>query len=289
MTTPDEDGRATKSVLEQLDEAAEAVRGAWHRRPALAIVAGSGLGSLGDLIEDGVRLPYGAIPHMPSPAVAGHAGELVAGTLEGLDIVVLSGRVHRYEGHPMEDVVFGVRLLGRLDVGAVLLTNAAGGIPPWMGPGSLCRIVDHINLSGDNPLRGPNIEGLGPRFPDMTHVYCLDLGARIDRAAKAADIPLETGVYAAMPGPSYETPAEIHMLRTLGVSVVGMSTAVEAIALRHMGVSVAGISVVSNAAAGVGADLLDHSDVKQVALEAGPRLLQVVRGLARQLAEEPMG
>ena len=234
-------------------------------------------------MEEAVRIPYGQIPHMPSPSVVGHAGELVLGQLEGLPVAVLSGRVHAYEGHPMTDVVFGARLLARLGCPRVLLTNAAGGIPSHLGPGSLCRVIDHLNFMGANPLTGPNVEALGPRFPDMTAVYSPALGARVEAAADAAGVPLAQGVYAAMSGPSYETPAEIRMLKTVGASVVGMSTVPEAIALRHMGVEVTCISVVSNHAAGIGDEELDHSEVKTVALQAGPRLLALVRALARDL------
>lgn len=279
---------SNRQLVARLDEAVAAIKERSPEAPVLGVVAGSGLGMLGDLFDDAVRFPYGDLPHMPVPSVAGHAGELVIGNLEGLRVAVLSGRVHRYEGHPMEDVVFGVRMLARLGTQNVLLTNAAGGIPPWLGPGSLCRIVDQVNMMGENPLRGPNIDALGPRFPDMSYAYCPTLGERIDRAAADASVTLNRGVYAAMMGPSYETPAEIRMLRAIGVTCVGMSTVPEAIALRHMGVRVGGISVVSNAAAGVGSSLLDHSEVKEVALEAGPRLIRVVRALAAQLAREPL-
>ncbi|MEC9073071.1 MAG: purine-nucleoside phosphorylase [Myxococcota bacterium] len=275
-------------LLERLEAAAAYVRGRWAGSPGLGVIAGSGLGALGGLVDDAERIPYGDIPHMPAPTVVGHAGQLVLGTLEGLPVAVLSGRVHRYEGHPMEDVVFGARLLATLGCPAVLLTNAAGGIPSEMGPGSLCRLTDHINFMGQNPLFGPNVDALGPRFPDMTQVYSGELACRLEGAAASEGVTLESGVYAAMAGPSYETPAEIRMLRTLGVTVVGMSTVPEAIALRHMGVQVCCISVVSNAAAGVGAGTLDHSEVKDVALEAGPRLLAVVRAFARGLKEAPL-
>jgi len=273
------------AVSRQLDEAVAVVRRASALVPALGIVAGSGLGAIGDLVEGATAIPYGEIPHMYAPTVVGHAGKLLLGTLAGLPVAILSGRVHAYEGHAMGEVVFGVRLLARLGAPRVILTNAAGGVQPWLPPGSLCRIVDHINLSGQNPLVGPNPSDLGPRFPDMSHGYCPDLGRAIERAAAAAGVPLHTGVYAAMSGPSYETPAEIRMLRVLGASLVGMSTVSECIALNHMGVRVGGISVVSNLAAGVSAKALDHSEVAEVANEAGPRLLAVIRTLAQHLAE----
>jgi len=275
----------TPAIITKLDEAVAVVRGRSELTPALGIVAGSGLGAIGDLVDDAVAIPYGEIPHMYAPTVVGHAGKLLLGTLSGLPVAILSGRVHAYEGHGMDDVVFGVRLLARLGAPRVVLTNAAGGVQPWLSPGSLCRIVDHLNLSGRNPLIGPNVAELGPRFPDMSTAYCPELGAAIARAAATAGVPLYSGVYAAMSGPSYETPAEIRMLRVIGASLVGMSTVQECIALSHMGVKVGGISVVSNFAAGVSSAPLDHSEVAEVANEAGPRLLSIIRTLARQLAE----
>ncbi|MFT7581283.1 MAG: purine-nucleoside phosphorylase [Myxococcota bacterium] len=266
-----------------LDEAVAYVRARSGETPALGLVAGSGLSALGGLMTDAIRIPYGDIPHMHAPTVVGHAGELVLGTLEGLRVAVLSGRVHAYEGHPMDDVVFGVRLLARLGTPRVLLTNAAGSINPWIGPGSLVRLVDHINASGRNPLIGPNIDALGPRFPDMSYAYAPELGETLQNAANAAGVQLHTGIYAAVTGPSYETPAEIRMLRGYGATLVGMSTVFECIALNHMGVEVTAISVVTNLAAGVSATALDHSEVKEAAGEATPRLLAVIRRLAADL------
>ncbi|MCA9515964.1 MAG: purine-nucleoside phosphorylase, partial [Myxococcales bacterium] len=193
-------------VLARLSEATDFVRGRSSLAPRLAVVAGSGLGALGDLVEDSVRIPYAEIPHMPAPKVEGHSGELVLGYLEGLPIAVLSGRVHAYEGHPLQDVVFGVRLAARLGAKRFLLTNAAGGIHRWLEPGSLCRIVDHINLTGVNALVGPNIDALGPRFPDMTFGYGAELGELVQSAAAEAGVSMFCGVYAGVSGPSYETP-----------------------------------------------------------------------------------
>ena len=276
---------APSPIAARLDSALALVRERSPLVPALGIVAGSGLGAIGTLVEGAVAIPYGDIPHMHAPTVVGHAGQLLLGTLAGLPVAILSGRVHSYEGHPMHEVVFGVRLLARLGAPRVLLTNAAGGVDPWLAPGALCRIVDHLNLSGQNPLTGPNPAELGPRFPDMSRGYCPEFGAAIVRAAATAGVPLYAGVYAAMSGPSYETPAEIRMLRVLGASLVGMSTFAECIALNHMGVKVGGISVVSNHAAGVSSAALDHAEVAEVANEAGPRLLAIIRTLAAQLAE----
>jgi purine-nucleoside phosphorylase len=254
--------------------------------PALGIVAGSGLGALAGLVEHAVRIPYGEIPHLHAPTVIGHAGELVLGYLSGLPVAVLAGRIHGYEGHSADEAVFGVRLVALLGARRFLVTNAAGGIDPWLKPGALCRISDHLNLTGRNPLVGPNIAALGPRFPDMSHAYCPSLGALFERAAAEAAVPLHTGVYASVLGPSYETPAEVRMLRVLGASLVGMSTVHETIALNHMGVRVVGLSCVTNHAAGVSAQTLDHSEVAAVANESGPRLLALVTGFARLLAAE---
>jgi len=276
----------TPDILSRLDLATAFLRTRSTLVPALGIVAGSGLGALAGLVEDAVRIPYATIPHALSPTVTGHAGELVLGRLAGLPVAVLSGRVHGYEGHSTDAVVFNVRLVARLGARRFLVTNAAGGVDPWLAPGSLCRIVDHLNLTGQNPLIGPNLAALGPRFPDMSTAYGPELGLLLERAAALAGVALHAGVYAGLPGPSYETPAEIRMLRTLGASLVGMSTVHEVIALAHMGCQVAGLSCVTNYAAGVSARPLDHAEVARTANEAGPRLLALVTAFARALAEE---
>ena len=277
-------------IVARLDEAAAWVRGKSAVVPALGIVAGSGLGALGALVvsrdPNAVRIPYAEIPNALAPTVVGHAGELVIGQLAGLPVAVLSGRVHGYEGHDLEEVVFNVRLVARLGARRFLVTNAAGGVDPWLHPGSLVRIVDHINLTGKNPLIGPNVAALGPRFPDMSTAYDPELGATLERAAAEAQVPLFAGVYAGLSGPSYETPAEVRMLRTLGAQLAGMSTVHEVIALGHMGVKVAGLSCVTNYAAGVSRTALDHSEVAAAAEEAGPRLLALVERLCGLLAAE---
>jgi len=272
-----------RDIVGELKEAVEAVQARTTLTPALGIVAGSGLGALAGLVEEATRIPYGEIPHMLAPTVVGHTGELVIGRLEGLPVAVLSGRIHAYEGHDLADVVFGVRLVARLGARRVLLTNAAGGIHRWLEPGTLCRVVDHINFTGQSCLTGPNIEALGPRFPDMSRAYCPELGDLIAEAAASAGVPLAAGVYACLNGPAYETPAEIRMLRVLGASLAGMSTVHECTALNHMGVTVGAISVVTNHAAGVSPELLDHADVKEVAATAGPNLLALLRRLAQLL------
>jgi purine-nucleoside phosphorylase len=272
-------------LLRCLDEACDYVKGKAAQRPVLGIVCGSGLSEMGKLVENAVCLSYGDIPHMPTPKVPGHDGHLLLGELRGTPVAVLCGRVHVYEGWPLWQVVFGVRLLRRLGAETVVLSNAAGSIDPAVAPGSLCLLRDHLNLMGLNPLVGANIDAFGPRFPDMSQVYDRELARLFRDAAEMESVPMGSGVYAAMLGPSYETPAEIRYLRAIGATLVGMSTVPEAIALRHMGARVVGISVVSNLAAGVASHELDHAEVKEIAHAAGPNLQRAVARFAQLLAE----
>ena len=249
----------------ELDKAAEylAERGVDGAR--VGLVLGSGLGAFGDRIEGALAVPFGDIPGFPVSAVAGHKGRLVVGEVRGTKVVVLQGRVHRYEGWEWEQVVFPVRALARVGVPVVVLTNAAGGLNPAFAAGDLMRLVDHINLMGGNPLVGPDQPELGPRFPDMTEAWDREVGDAIDAAALEVGVTLRHGVYAGLLGPSYETPAEIRMFRRLGADAVGMSTVPECIALRHMGVRVGGISCITNLAAGISPDHLSHDEVKETA------------------------
>ena len=256
------------NLLGRLDEARDALRKRGVGEPRVGLVLGSGLGAFADTLADVVRVPYGDIPHMPAPTVSGHAGELCVGNVAGVSVACLRGRVHMYEGHSPERVVFGVRLLARLGCNVVLLTNAAGGVRESFQPGNLMLVTDHLNLMAQSPLIGPNEADLGPRFPDMSRAYDPDLGELARQAAKAIGLDLQEGVYAALLGPSYETPAEIRMFRGLGADAVGMSTVPEAIALSHMGVRAAAISCITNMAAGITGALLDHSEVEQTAAEA---------------------
>lgn len=252
------------------------VRGQLDVEPAVGVILGSGLSGFADRLQGAVSVPYEQIPGLPAAKVEGHPGRLVVGELpgEGGPVVVaaMQGRVHAYEGWPAEDVAFGARLLCELGIRALLVTNAAGGVNPALGPGDLVRITDHLNLSGQNPLVGENDPRLGPRFPDLTDAYDERLGALLDEAARELDIPLAQGVYACMLGPSYETPAEVRMLRALGADLVGMSSVPEVIAARHMGVPVAGLSVVTNPAAGLTRRRLSHAEVAEQANRAGERL-----------------
>ncbi|MEZ4297940.1 MAG: purine-nucleoside phosphorylase [Polyangiaceae bacterium] len=264
------------SVLATLNEAASAVRARTDHVPVLGVVLGSGLGAWAEGLEAAVAIPYGDIPHMAVSTVQGHPGKLWLGRLGGVTVACLQGRVHMYEGHEPERVVFGARLLARLGARAVLLTNAAGGLSPWFAAGDLMLMRDHINLMCKNPLIGPNEAELGPRFPDMTHTYDHGLAAAGRGAATSLGVRLHEGVYAGLLGPSYETPAEIRMLRTLGVDAVGMSTVPEAIALRHMRVPVTGISCITNLAAGISPHELSHAEVEEAAALARPRFVSLV-------------
>ncbi len=258
----------------RLDAAYESLSPYSDRRREIAVVLGSGLGSFAGSVK-GVRIPYSSISSFPVPSVAGHAGLLVLGG----NVAVLSGRVHSYEGRPMDDVVFYVFLLHRLGVRRLILTNAAGGINTLFSPGDLVLVKDHLNLTGSNPLRGPN-PGLGPRFPDMSEVYSATLRAAAQSAAGAV---LREGVYAGLSGPSYETPAEIRMLASLGADMVGMSTVPEAISARYLGMEVLGISCITNMAAGVLNKPLDHEEVIQRGREAAPRFIRLLEGTVRVL------
>ena len=253
------------SVLADLHEALAAIRTQTSLIPTVGVVLGSGLGAWAEGLQEADHIPYREIPRMPTSTVVGHPGFLVLGRSGNVPVACLQGRVHLYEGHEPERVVFGVRLLARLGCRAILLTNAAGGIEVSFQPGELMLIRDHLNLTGKNPLIGPNEEALGKRFPDMTHAYDPMLGRLAREAAGEVGIGLREGVYAGLLGPTYETPAEIAMLRALGAHAVGMSTVHEIIALRHMRVPAAAISCITNLAAGISPRELDHAEVEETA------------------------
>jgi purine-nucleoside phosphorylase len=236
--------------------------------PRIAIILGSGLGAFADSVKNASVIAYADIPGWPLSTAGGHAGKLVVGTVDGVPVAVLSGRVHLYEGYGIEQVVFGLRALAQLSLRSLVLTNAAGGVNPAYNPGQLVLISDHINLLGQNPLTGPNDESQGPRFPDMSDAYSKHYREMAREAAKSMKLDLVEGVYAAVPGPSYETPAEIRYLRAIGADLVGMSTVPETIVANHMGIKVLGISCVTNHAAGVVEGKLDHKEV----LEVGERM-----------------
>ncbi|MBM3808239.1 MAG: purine-nucleoside phosphorylase [Acidimicrobiia bacterium] len=273
----------SRSQFDRATEAAEWLRRQGAGGTSVAVVLGSGLGDFADHLEGAASIPYGDIPHWPASSVIGHAGKLVIGTLEGRKVLALSGRVHQYEGHDMETVTFAMRVLGRLGVPRVILTNAAGGISPQCSRGALMVIDDHINLMGNNPLVGPNDERFGLRFPDMTEVYAARLRAIADAAAAAQGVTIQHGVYVAVLGPSYETPAEIRAFRALGADAVGMSTAPEAIVARHMQMEVLGISCITNAAAGVFPEPLHHSEVMETARQVKGQFIALLEGIIGRL------
>ena len=271
------------SAFEQATAAADWLRSKNCGGADVAVVLGSGLGDFADHLGGAFTIPYGDIPHFPASRVMGHAGKLVVGTLAGKKVLALSGRVHVYEGHDMETVTFAVRTMGRLGVPRLILTNAAGGISPNCARGALMVIDDHINFLGQNPLVGPNDDRFGLRFPDMTYVYSPRLRAIADDTARAIGVPLQHGVYIAVLGPSYETPAEIRAFRTLGADAVGMSTVPEAIAARHMGVEVLGISCITNAAAGVFPEPLHHSEVLETTQQVKGQFIALLEGIIGRL------
>lgn len=262
---------APARLLDRVDEAAAAIRAFFGggTLPRIGAVLGSGLGGFGDALE-GVRfLEYGAIPHFPRSTVVGHKGRLALGVCNGVSVLAMQGRFHYYEGYALDEVTFPIRTLARLGARLLVLTNAAGGVGEHLSPGDLMILDDHLNLMGVNPLRGPHDERLGARFPDMSQVYAPRYAEALRKSAPAGT-PLKSGVYAALSGPSYETPAEIRMLRQLGAHAVGMSTVPEAIVARQMGVDVLGISGIANMAAGMVKDhVLTHAEVVECMSQIG--------------------
>jgi purine-nucleoside phosphorylase len=274
---------------QRLDELEACVRARSDLRPRLGMVLGSGLGSLAGEVRDAVEIPFEEMPGWPPASVPGHSGRLLLGTLRGVPVACLRGRLHMYEGLSERLVVEPALLLGRLGADILLLTNASGGVNPAFGAGTLMVIRDHINLTGRNPLLGANDESMGPRFPDMTEVWDGELRGRLHAAARATDVALAEGIYLGLTGPTYETPAEVRMLRSLGADAVGMSTVLEAVAARWSGQRVCGVSLITNAAAGLSPTPLTHAEVVAAADEAGPRLARVIgrfaEGLLAQLAD----
>lgn len=253
------------TTMERIDSAMTAIRRCTSAAPELGLVLGSGLGDFCDQLEDRTEVPFDHIPGFPLPTVEGHAGAFVFGTFRGRSLVALRGRIHYYEGFTQRELTLPVRVMAKLGVRTVILTNAAGGVNLDYKPGTLMLISDHINFSGQNPLMGPNLDQFGPRFPDMSDVYTKTLRDRLKPLAAQAGLPLREGVYVMYSGPSYETPAEIRMFRALGGDAVGMSTVPEAIAARHAGLQVMGVSCITNMAAGVLPQPLSHAEVVETA------------------------
>ena len=270
-------------LVARLDAAVAAVSERTGRRHSAAITLGSGLSDYATRLDDAISLPYSEIPGFPVPSVEGHGGTLVSAPFGSGHALILAGRVHFYEGRSMDELVFGVRTAARSGCSTIVLTNAAGGCGDHLEPGDLVLLRDHINLTGQNPLHGPNPDALGPRFPDMSTVYPEALRARAHEAASRAGTALKEGVYAWFTGPSYETPAEVQMAKRLGADLVGMSTVPEAIAARHMGADVIGISVVTNFAAGIIDQPLSHDEVTETAALARDRFTGIVDELLTDL------
>lgn len=268
----------------RLDALEAAVRARSGLVPRVGIVLGSGLGALADDLEDAIAIPFAELPGWPAATAPGHVGRLLLGRLGGTPVVMLQGRFHVYEGNDPGLVVQPVLLFRRLGAEIVVLTNAAGGIDPAFGPGTLMVIADHLNLTGRTPLLGPNADAVGPRFLDLTEAWSPRLRAALKAAGAAEGVPLEEGVYAGLLGPQYETPSEVRMLRGLGADAVGMSTVLECIAARWTGLEVCGVSLVTNAGAGYSGEPLSHEEVLAAGAEAGPRLARVIRRFVSDLA-----
>jgi purine-nucleoside phosphorylase len=271
------------SDYDNVHAAAQFVRGKSPPTPSVAVVLGSGLGEFALRIDGAVSIPYEDIPNWPISSVIGHEGRLVLGKVAGKDVAALSGRAHVYEGYDLRSVTFAIRVMATLGITSLILTNAAGGINAGLASGALMVVDDHLNLMGSSPLVGPNEDRFGQRFPDMTEVYSKRLRDLADRVAESLGCQLAHGVYAALHGPSYETPAEIRYLQTIGADAVGMSTVPEAIVARHMGVEVLGISCITNMAAGISPVPLDHNEILETASRVGARFTTLLEGIIRRM------
>ena len=270
-------------TYEELQAAASYVQARLPYTPKVALVLGSGLGDFADRLTIDAKIPYGEIPHFPVSTVAGHAGCFLLGKVGDCPVLIMKGRVHYYEGYSMQEVVMPVRVMHMLGAEILILTNAAGGMNPSYKPGTLVRITDQITSFVPSPLIGANMEALGTRFPDMSHVYDVELGKKLDSVAKAQGITLEEGIYLQATGPNYETPAEIRMFRTLGADAVGMSTVFEVIAAAHCGLPLVGIAMITNMAAGVLMQPLSGAEVNETAERRGAELRRLVAKLLEKI------
>ncbi|HEY1553040.1 MAG TPA: purine-nucleoside phosphorylase [Kofleriaceae bacterium] len=272
----------TTGLYDQIGEAVAAIRARVKTPPHVGLILGSGLGAFADSLANPTKIDYSEIPNFPRSSVVGHNGKLVIGERGGARCVAMQGRVHMYEGHSAATVAFPARVLIALGAKVLIVTNAAGGLNPAWPPGTLMLIRDHLDLLRDHPLRGPNDDRLGPRFPDMTRAYAAELRELAKVAAKKSGATLQEGVYVAMPGPTYETPAEVKMLQTLGADATGMSTVPEVIVARHMGARVIGISCITNQAAGITGEELSHAEVTETA----NRVRETFEGLLDAILKE---
>ena len=286
MSTRRKLGASSSEEFSRAQRAAKSILAKTRLRPKIALVLGSGLGAFADELSEAIRIPYERIPGFPCSTAIGHAGRLVIGRSGSVPVAAMQGRVHFYEGYSLKDVIFPVRVFNRLGVRAAILTNAAGGINLSLEQGTLVVLRDHINFQGANPLAGPNDERFGPRFPDMTEAYCKSYRAVALEAARCLGIVIHEGVYAAMAGPSYETPAEIRFLRTIGADVVGMSTVPEVIAARQMGMLVLGISCVTNMAAGILDRPISHEEVLETGQRVKGQFIALLHAVLPRIAED---
>jgi len=270
---------ASTGLYERAEHAARIIRSRTTETPRVAIVLGSGLGGFADDFEDAVRIPYADITGFAKSTAQGHAGQLVIGKIDQVPLLAMQGRVHHYEGYSLEQVTFPIRTFKLLDIKTLILTNAAGGVNVQLSQGALMILSDHINLMGDNPLRGPNDDRFGPRFPDMTAAYSPELQEIVIEEARSLNVEIRRGIYAALAGPSYETPAEIHLLRNLGADAVGMSTVPEVIVARQMAMEVLGISCITNMAAGISDEPINHEEV----MATGDRVRETFTMLLRRV------
>jgi purine-nucleoside phosphorylase len=277
---------ARTSEFARAERAAKYILAKTRLRPKIALVLGSGLGAFADELAGVTKIPYQKIPGFPRSTAEGHAGRLVVGKIGNIEVAAMQGRVHAYEGYSAKEVVFPMRVLGRLGIRTAILTNAAGGIDLNYKQGALVAIGDHLNLQGTNPLTGPNDERFGPRFPDMTQAYAKPYRDIALAEAKRLGIDLREGVYAALSGPSYETPAEIRYLRTIGADLVGMSTVPETIVARHMGIQVLGISCVTNMAAGILDQPINHAEVMETGERVKAHFIALLRAVIPRIVAD---
>jgi purine-nucleoside phosphorylase len=275
-----------REALGQIEEAVTFIAQRTKLRPSVGLVLGSGLGAFAESLDQTTRIPYAEIPHFPRSTAVGHKGELVIGVSSGVPVAVMAGRVHSYEGYTLPQVVFPVRVLGRFGIRVLVLTNAAGSVNVNYRPGELMVLEDHVNFMGSNPLTGENLDALGERFPDMSDAYDARLREIAERACMKAGVTVRKGVYMAFAGPSYETPAEVKMARTLGADAVGMSTVPEVIAARHMKLRVLAISCITNMAAGVLKKKLDHKEVLEVGERSKAGLMDVLGRIIQEAAKQ---
>lgn len=271
--------------LDKVHEAVDFIRKRIRTSPEVVVVLGSGLGAFGESIKERIEIPYGEIPGWPESTAPGHTGRLVSGVFGSTQVLVMQGRHHYYEGYSLSEVVFPVRVFGEMKIPFYFATNASGGINNALSPGDLVLVYDHINFQGHNPLRGPNIERWGARFPDMTYAYDKKIMELVESAASTVKLQIKKGVYAAFPGPSFETPAEIRMLRILGADMVGMSTVPEVIVARQMNMRVCVISCVANYAAGMTRNPLAHEEVLEEMEKASGKLVTLLQAAILRLKE----